>query len=158
MSSDHSTTQTAGTGTATFSAADLKRRMAEREAAKAAEELRRMREQEEKQKAVMEEFHKPPDRTPDQLMQLVMQLVNRAAEAGQTEVQVYRFPNRLCSDNGRRINNSLPDWEKTLEGRPKLGYEFWRDHLRPLGFGLKAEVVEYPGGMPGDVGFFVTWK
>ena len=158
MSSDRSTTQTAGTGTATFSAADLKRRMAEREAAKAAEELRRMREHEEKQKAVMEEFHKPPERTPEQLMQLVMTLVNHAAEAGQSEVQVYRFPNELCSDRGRRINNSEPEWEKTLEGRPKAAYDFWHDHLRPLGFGLKAEVLEYPGGMPGDIGFFVTWK
>jgi hypothetical protein len=158
MSSDHSTTQTAGTGTGTFSAADLKRRMAEREAAKAAEELARMREHEEKQKAVMEEFHKPPDRSPEQLMQTVMQLVNHAAESGQSEVQVYRFPNALCSDRGRRINNSLPDWEETLEGRPKLGYEFWRDHLRPLGFGLKAEVLDYPGGMPGDIGLFLTWK
>ncbi len=158
MSSDRGTTQAGGTGVGTFSAADLKRRMAERESAKAAEELARMREQEEKQKAVMEEFHKPPARTPDQVMQLVTNLVNHAAEAGQTEVQVYRFPNQLCSDRGRRINNSQPDWEKTLEGRPKLAYEFWHDHLRPLGFGLKAEVVEYPGGMPGDIGFFLTWK
>ena len=158
MSSDRSTTQTAGTGTGTFSAADLKRRMAEREAAKAAEELRRMREQEEKQKAVTAEFHKPPERTPDQLLHFVMQLVNHAAEAGQSEVQIYRFPNQLCSDRGRRINNSEPDWETTLEGRPKAAYEFWHDHLRPLGFGLKAEVLEYPGGMPGDIGFFLTWK
>ena len=156
MSSDRSTTQTAGTGT--FSAADLKRRMAEREAAKAAEELRHMREQEEKQKQVMEEFHKPPERTPEQVLQLVTQLVNRAAEAGQTEVQVYRFPNELCSDRGRRINNSEPGWETTLEGRPKSAYDFWHDHLRPLGFGLKAEVVEFPGGMPGDIGFFLTWN
>ena len=158
MSSDRSTTQTAGTGAATFSAADLKRRMAEREAAKAAEELRRMREHEEKQKAVMEEFHKPPERTPEQLMQTIMQLVNHAAESGQSEVQVYRFPNALCSDRGRRINNSEPDWEKTLEGRPKMAYDFWHDHLRPLGFGLKAAVIEYPGGMPGDIGLFLTWK
>jgi len=98
MSSDRSTTQTPGTGAGPFSAADIKRRMAEREAAKAAEELRRMREQEE------------------------------------------------------------PGWEATLEGRPKAAYEFWHDHLRPLGFHLKAEVLEYPGGMPGDIGFFLTWK
>ncbi len=156
MSDNRSTTQPAGAGI--FSAADLKRRMAEREAAKAAEELRHMQEQEEKQNAVMEEFHKPPARTPDQLMQLLMQLVNQAAERGQSEVQVYRFPNTLCTDRGRRINNSEPDWDKTLEGRPKLGFEFWREHLRPLGFGLKAEILEYPGGMPGDVGFFLTWK
>jgi hypothetical protein len=145
------------TGTAAFSAADLRRRMAEREAAKAAEELRHQKEQEEKQKAVMAEFYKPPERTPEQLTQIIMQLVEKAAERGQSEVQVYRFPNNLCADRGRRINNSEPDWDTTLEGRPRAGYEFWRDHLRPLGFHLRAQVLEYPGGMPGDIGFFLTW-
>jgi transposase len=156
MSENRGPTPPAGAGI--FSAADLKRRMAEREAAKAAEEVRRMQAQEEQQKAVMAEFYKPPERTPEQLLQLVMQLVNRAAERGQTEVQIYRFPNSMCTDRGRRINNSEAGWEQTLEGRPKLAYEFWNDHLKPLGFGLKAEVVEYPGGMPGDIGFFLTWK
>ena len=140
-----------------FSAADIKRRMAEREAQRAAEEMRRLQAQEEQQKAVMAEFQRPPDRSPEQLLPMIMQLVNRAAERGQTEVQVYRFPNAMCTDRGRRINNSEPDWPQTLEGRPKAGYEFWRDHLRPLGFGLKAQILEYPGGMPGDVGFFITW-
>jgi hypothetical protein len=130
MSQNHST-RAGG-----FSAADLRRRMAERESAKAAEELRQMKEQEEKQKAVMAEFYKPPERTVEQLMQLVMQLVDRAAERGQSEVHVYRFPNALCTDRGRRINNSEHDWHQTLEGRPKLAYEFWQEHLRPLGFGL----------------------
>ena len=155
MSESRTTTPPPESGT--FSAADLRRRMAEHEAAKAAEEQRHMKEQEEKQKAVMAEFHKPPERTAEQLLQLVMQLVSRAAERGQSEVQVYRFPNSLCSDRGRRINNSEPEWEKTLEGRPKAGYEFWHDHLTPLGFHLKAEVLEYPGGMPGDIGFILTW-
>jgi hypothetical protein len=156
MSDNRGAPQPAGTGI--FSVADLKRRMIEREAAKAAEEARHMREQEEKQKAVMEEFQKPPDRTAEQLMQLIMQLVSGAADRGQTEVQVYRFPNSMCTDRGRRINNSEADWPETLQGRPKLGFEFWREHLQPLGFGLKAEVLEYPGGMPGDIGFFITWK
>src|SRR5271157_585181 len=141
----------------TFSATDLRRRMAEREAAKAAEALHAMKEQEEKQKAVMEEFQKPPARTPDQLMAVLMQLVDRAAERGQSEVQIYRFPNSLCTDRGRKINNSEPEWDQTLEGRPRLGYEFWRDHLKELGFGLRAQVLDYPGGMPGDIGFFLTW-
>jgi hypothetical protein len=86
--------------------------VAEREAAKAAEEVRRMREREEKQKPVMDEFQTPPARTPEKLMQLLMQLVNGAAERGQSEVQVYRFPNALCSDRGRAINNSAPDLDK----------------------------------------------
>ena len=141
-----------------FSAADIKRRMAEREAQRASEEMRRLQAQEEQQKAVMAEFQRPPDRTPEQLLAMIMQLVSHAAERGQTEVQVYRFPNAMCTDRGRRINNSDPDWPQTLEGRPKAGYEFWRDHLRPLGFGLKAQILEYPGGMPGDVGFFIIWQ
>ena len=140
-----------------LSAADIKRRMAQREAARAAEEARRREAQEEQQKAVMAEFQKPPARTPEQLLAQIVRLVSQAADRGQTEVQVYRFPNTMCTDRGRRINNVQPDWPETLEGRPKAGYEFWRDHLRPLGFGLKAEVLEYPGGMPGDIGFFVTW-
>ena len=150
--------ETRSTMTGTVSATDLRRRMAEREAAKAAEEIRRMKEEEDKRKALIEEFHKPPDRTPGQLMALLTQLVDRAAERGQSEVQVYRFPNSLCTDRGRRINNSEPGWEETLEGRPKLAYEFWHEQLRPLGFGLKAQILDYPGGMPGDVGFFLTWK
>ena len=140
------------------SAADIRRRMAQIEAAKTAEELRRRQAQDEKQKAVMAEFQQPPARTPEQLLPLVMQLVGQAAERGQSEVQIYRFPNSMCTDRGRRINNQEPDWPQTLEGRPKAGYEFWREHLRPLGFGLKAEILEFPGGMPGDVGFFLTWK
>ena len=141
-----------------FSAADLRQRMAEREAAKAAEEARHMREQEEHQKAVMEEFHRPPERTPEQLLQLITTLVDRAADQGQSEVQIYRFPNELCTDRGRAINNFEEGWDKTLTGRPQLAYEFWHDRLRPLCFGLKAEVLEYPGGMPGDIGFSLTWK
>ena len=142
----------------TFSATDIRRRMAEIEAAKAAEEMRRQQAQEEQEKAVMAEFHRPPDRTPEQLMALITQLVNHAAERGQSEVQIYRFPNSMCTDRGRRINNQEPDWPQTLEGLPKAGYEFWDEHLRPLGFHLKAEVLDYPGGMPGDIGFFLTWK
>ena len=109
-----------GTMIGTFSATDLRRRMAEREA-KAAEGMRQMKQEEETQKAIIEEFRKPPLRTPDQLMELLIQLVNRAAERGQSEVQVYRFPNSLCSDRGRKIKNSEPGWDETLEGRPRQG-------------------------------------
>jgi len=52
----------------------------------------------------MAEFYKPPERTPEQLLRLV----SKAAERGKSEIEVYRFPNALCSDRGRRINNSEP--------------------------------------------------
>jgi hypothetical protein len=106
MSENLSRTQPTEAGL--FSAADLKRRMVEREAAKAAEEARHMQEQEEKQKAVMAEFHKPPERTADQLMQLVMGLVSHAAERGQSEVQVYRFPIAAAGSTTRSMTGRRP--------------------------------------------------
>ena len=36
-------------------------------------------------------------------------------------------------------------------------FEFWRDHLQPEGYGLKAMIVDWPEGLPGDIGFFLTW-
>jgi len=131
--------------------------MAEREAAKAAEAMHHLEEQEAKRKAVIEEFQKPPARTREQVMALVMQMVTRAAEQGQSEVQIYQFPSGLCTDRGRAINNFEADWPKTLTGRPQLAYEFWQEDLKPQGFGLKAQVLDYPGGFPGDVGMFLTW-
>jgi len=76
---------------------------------------------------------------------------------GLTEVMVYRFPNSLCTDKGRAINNMDEDWPDTLTGRPRQAYEFWRDQLRPGGYRLRAMIVEWPGGLPGDVGFFLQW-
>lgn len=144
-------------GQSAFSAQNLRQRMAQREAVKAAEEAQRLGEEEARKKALIDEFHKPPERTEDQLMALVDQMVSRAADRGESQVQIYQFPSTLCKDSGRSINNSLPNWVDTLDGRPRLAYEFWRDRLRPLGFGLKAEILDYPGGMPGDVGFILSW-
>jgi hypothetical protein len=44
--------------------------------------------------------------------------------------------------------------DETRRGR----YLFRHRYQAADGFGLKAEVLEYPGGMPGDIGFFLTWK
>ncbi len=68
-----------------------------------------------------------------------------------------RFPVALCSDHGRAINNGDADWPDSLTGRPRQAYEFWRDHVRPAGYRLKAMIIEWPGGMPGDVGMFLSW-
>ena len=46
---------------------------------------------------------------------------------------------------------------ETLTGRPRQAYELWRDQLRSAGFRLSAMIVEWPGGLPGDVGFFLKW-
>ena len=67
------------------------------------------------------------------------------------------FPNALCTDHGRAINQQEPGWEKTLTGLPKEMYEFWDRKLRPLGYKLKVQIIDFPGGMPGDVGITLKW-
>ena len=140
-----------------FSAVDIRRRMAQREAEQAIEQARQKDEEEARRKALYDEFHKPAARTKEQVMALVMQLVERATENGASEVQIYQFPSGICLDGGRMINNSVPDWPKSLSGRPQLAFEFWQERLQPLGFGMKAQILDYPGGFPGDVGLFLTW-
>jgi hypothetical protein len=100
------------------------------------------------------------DVTPEVVATLKKNLVfkmREAARRGEKEIMVLRFPNSLCTDEGRAINNSEEGWPDTLTGRPRQAYEFWRDQLRSANYKLKAAIIEWPGGLPGDVGFFLTW-
>lgn len=102
----------------------------------------------------------PLDLTPEKLAEIstnVLVKLRAAAARGETELMVLRFPNSLCTDHGRAINNSLEGWPDTLTGRPRQAYELWRDRLKPAGFGLTTMIVEWPNGMPGDVGMFLVW-
>jgi hypothetical protein len=92
-----------------------------------------------------------------EIVQSLRSKVRTAVEQGKTDVMVMRFPTALCTDKGRAINNSDKDWPETLTGRPRQAYELWRDHLKDAGFRLAAMIVEWPGGLPGDVGFFLKW-
>jgi hypothetical protein len=83
--------------------------------------------------------------------------VKAAFENGQREVMLVSFPSDFCTDGGRKINNQLPDWLDTLPAGAQVFLEFWRDALQPGGFGLGGRILTFPGGMPGDVGLFVTW-
>ncbi|MFO1055772.1 MAG: hypothetical protein U1E53_02255 [Dongiaceae bacterium] len=140
------------------SAADVRGRMAEREQEKLAEAARKQRQEDEHQKSVMESLRRPLAAPPEEIVRHLTPLVRAAAERGATEVVVYRFPNALCTDRGRAINNGEPGWEQTLTGQPRSAFEFWRDHLRDKGYKLSAEILEFPDGMPGDVGFILSWK
>ena len=42
-------------------------------------------------------------------------------------------------------------------GFAKRAYEFWRKELEPQGYKLRAQIMDFPGGMPGDVGMFLRW-
>jgi hypothetical protein len=80
-----------------------------------------------------------------------------AAERGETHLQVFTFPSELCTDGGRAINNSDPNWPETLVGYAKRAYEFYRAELQPQGYRLRAEILNFPGGVPGDVGVTLAW-
>ncbi len=72
-------------------------------------------------------------------------------------VQVMRFSSKLCTDSGRAINNNDPNWPATLQGKSKSFYEFFIARGQPQGFKLKAQILDFPKGMPGDIGLIVSW-
>jgi hypothetical protein len=148
-------------GDETFmSAADLRTYMTEMQMAKAMKSVDGMDRAEKARQDMVKRMATPIDLTPEALQGILQPLRSKlrsAAERGQTEVMVMRFPNALCTDHGRAINNSDPAWPDTLTGRPRQAYELWRDQLRPAGFKLSAMIIEWPGGLPGDVGFFLKW-
>jgi CBS domain-containing protein len=80
-----------------------------------------------------------------------------AAKHGLKEFLVLRFPSQLCSDGGRCINVSDPNWPTTLRGEATEIYMRWKRDLKPHGFGLAAQILEFPDGIPGDAGLFLIW-
>src|SRR4051812_4101477 len=80
-----------------------------------------------------------------------------AAERGETHLRVFTFPSELCTDSGRAINSGDPNWSKTLVGFAARAYEFYRKELQPHGYRLRAEILDFPGGMPGEVGVTLSW-
>lgn len=83
--------------------------------------------------------------------------VRIAAKNGQTQLQVFTFPSSYCTDGGRRINIADPDWPSTLTGFAEKAFEFYVRELKPLGFKAYAEIISFPDGMPGEVGFYLKW-
>jgi hypothetical protein len=83
--------------------------------------------------------------------------VKEAAESGAMEVMIAQFPCAWCSDGGRKINVLEGTWPDTLQGLGKEFFDFWQRELKPKGFRFRVSVVNFPGGMPGDVGAFLSW-
>jgi hypothetical protein len=88
---------------------------------------------------------------------MVRRLVANAVKDGKMEAMVYSFPSDLCTDSGRAINNNDPRWPQTLQGKAKEFYDRYQEFGKPQGYKLKAMVISFPGGMPGDIGFFLNW-
>ncbi len=80
-----------------------------------------------------------------------------AAARGEKEFLLLRFPSDLCRDGGRAINAPEPTWPESLRGEAAEIYLRWENELKHQGFGIAARVLDFPGGMPGDIGLFLTW-
>lgn len=81
-----------------------------------------------------------------------------AAARGAFEALIMRFPSALCTDDGRAISNGERHWPETLPGKAREAFALWERIGQPNGFHLRAAIVDYPDGIPGDVGLFVDWS
>jgi hypothetical protein len=139
------------------SASDFMKKLALAEAEEATKQARKLAEAEAEKKALLDQFSKPSGLSDEEAIQRAIKIIERAVSNGRTEVEVHRFPNQLCTDRGRAINQQEPGWETTLTGVPKEIYELWAKYFRQRGYKLKVEIVDFPGGMPGDVGMTLKW-
>ena len=128
-----------------------------KEAEKADEFARRQAAAEAEKRALIDKLSKPSGLSEDEKVELAATVIQRAVRNGLTEVQVYRFPNSLCTDKGRAINQMEKGWEQTLTGMAKEIYQLWADYLQPRGYRIKYHIVDFPGGVPGDIGIIVSW-
>ena len=138
-------------------AQEVMEKLALAEAEKASAAMKKQSDAEAEKKMLLEKLSKPSGVSDEEALRRVAVIIERAVSNGLTEVQVYRFPNAMCTDHGRAINQQEPGWETTLTGLPKEMYQFWERQLRPNGYKLKVQIVDFPGGMPGDVGITLKW-
>jgi molybdopterin-biosynthesis enzyme MoeA-like protein len=138
-------------------AQEVMEKLALAEAERASAAARKQADAEAEKKMLLEKITKPSGVSDEEALRRVAAIIERAVSNGLTEVQVYRFPNALCTDRGRAINQQEPGWETTLTGLPKEMYEFWDRQLRPRGYKLRVQIVDFPDGMPGDVGITLKW-
>ncbi|WP_448204919.1 hypothetical protein [Azospirillum sp. sgz302134] len=138
-----------------ISPTELRKIAEEREMAKLREAMERDKKRHDEQETIREAFmnqHIRPD-----AKERFTRAVRAAAERGVNEIQIVRFPSSYLSDGGRAINSFEPDWPNSLTGYAREAYEIFDKHLKQKGYKLRAQILEYPGGMPGDVGLFLRW-
>jgi hypothetical protein len=123
----------------------------------AEKEARMLAEAQAEKKALIDALSKPSGISEEEAIRRAMAIIERGIKNLKTESEVFRFPNQLCTDKGRAINQQELGWEKTLTGEPKEMYEFWQKHLRPRGYKLKVQIMDFPDGLPGDIGMTLTW-
>jgi hypothetical protein len=139
-------------------AADCLKKITEVELEKASEYTRRQEKIAAEKKALMDKLSEPSGVSDEERQRRAAVIINRAVKNGLTEVQVGTFPNALTTDGGRAINQMESGWENTLIGLPKEIFEFWQKYLKPRGYKIKCQIIDWPGGKPGDIGITLNWE
>jgi hypothetical protein len=111
------------------SAGDYMKKLALAEAEEASKQARQHAEAEPEKQALLDRLRKPSGVFDEEAIQRAIKIIERAVANGRTEVQLHRFPNQLCTDKGRAINQQEPGWENTLTEVPKEIYQLWGEVL-----------------------------
>lgn len=135
--------------------ADLKKMAEQIENAKAQEALAKQKALEEQQDELRREFMEREIR--EDALRRVNNAIRHAVEAGQSEVMLFKFASAFCTDKGRAINNFDPSWPDTLTGFARKAYDAYLVDLEPVGYRMRAQILDYPDGNLGDAGLFLTW-
>jgi len=138
-----------------FSATDVLGDMASAREKRAAEEAEKAK-QAEKERDELRQAFMEREIHPD-VWSRIRARVRTAVKDGEKEVMVMQFPSDWCEDGGRAINNGLDNWPDTLTGFARRAYEFWEKEMKDRGFTTHAAILNFPDGMPGDVGLFLGW-
>ena len=139
------------------SAKQIQKEAALKEAEKAEQYVRLAAAAEAEKQALIERLNRPSGKSEEEKIKLASTVIQRAVRNGLTEVQVYRFPNSMCTDKGRAINQQEPGWENTLTGIPKEIFQLWTDYLKPRGYRISYQIIDFSGGVPGDIGVTISW-
>jgi hypothetical protein len=138
-------------------AKEVQKQAALKEAEKTDEHAQRLLAAEAEKRALIERLSRPSGLSEEEKVKLASTVIQRAVRNGLSEVQVYRFPNSLCTDRGRAINQMEAGWEKTLQGIPLEIFQLWSDYLKPRGYRINYQIVDFPGGVPGDISITIAW-
>jgi hypothetical protein len=139
------------------SAKEVRQKIALAEAEEAEKQTRMLAAAQTEKKALIDELSKPSGISEEEAIRRGIVIIERAVKNRATEVEVFRFPNQLCTDKGRAINQQEPGWEKTLTGSPKEIYQLWGKYFRPRGYKLTVPIVDFPDGLPGDIAMSLHW-
>ena len=140
------------------SANEVRQQIALAEAEEAKKQAQAQAAAEAEKKALIDQLSKAPGTSDEEAIRRGLEIIHRAIKNRLTEVEIIRFPNELCTDKGRAINQQEPGWESTLTGAPKEIYQFWDKYFRSRGYKLRVQIVDFPGGLPGDIAMTVSWS